>query len=225
MPLPTPLAYTQRHKLVTMHGKLFGSLTEGWNMSFRVIPGATATVSQAQADAAFAVAKTWFTSTAANMCSVHSIEWLKVAPIGTNGDYPTGEISYTSTGSAGVGSNTTTNPYPGQCTLVASLMTSAPRGHAWTGRMYPPMPGYLLATDGRISTGNATAFAGSIKTLLDGMNTVADLGLAYVMSPGTIKNPSSAARRVISVRVGTVVDTQRRRRRQLVEQYSSATLA
>lgn len=108
--------------------------------------------------------------------------------------------------------------YPNQIALVTSYETGVTRGLAHEGRTYWPT-GAPLAADGRISIGDAGQVAGAVSQLLaDWANWPGIDFNGYgpcVMSPLR----GGASRYISRVRVGRVLDTQRRRRRSQVESY------
>lgn len=117
--------------------------------------------------------------------------------------------------------------FPPQIALVAQLAAASPVGLASKGRMYLPGIVKPIASNGQISTADALLVANALRTFLDGAESAAN-------SPGYVINASKGRpgvpftapvnRRVTSVRVGTVYDTQRRRRNGLTESYQSAAL-
>ena len=214
------MVFPVRHKLLTCHGQLFrlAGTPEQWSFGIRFEPGATNTVSQAQVNACDAAVRTWWLDVTNGpvVDNNHSFLYCKLAPIDTNGKYPSGEISYQSTSTALAGAASAGNGnWPGQCTVAATLISSKPgqRGRASKGRIYLPGLGTTVGTDGRITSSTATRVSTGVRNLLVALNGVANLGTAAVFSdvgPGERWN-------VFNVRTGTVVDTQRRRRRQLPE--------
>lgn len=114
---------------------------------------------------------------------------------------------------------------PVETSICASLMTSV-LGRRGRGRIYLPPngTGCLSTSDGSINstyTGNvATAAAQLMRDLI--ADPVA-LGGVNV-EPIVTGDPFTRYGRINAVRVGNVMDSQRRRRRSLVETYASATV-
>lgn len=132
-------------------------------------------------------------------------------------------VANKTTGNTGAG-NVTLTP---QSAVVVSLITGNPTRHG-RGRLYWPAVGYPLATDtGRLATGKATAIAGGMKTYLRGVQDALKSGLeagpgsALVVELQVVSKTTSQAYRVNTLRVGDVVDTQRRRRDRMPETYSN----
>jgi hypothetical protein len=102
-----------------------------------------------------------------------------------------------------------------QFTLAVSTTTDAVRGYASKGRFFPPT-GDLEANvgdDGRILPGMVTPLATSAAQLITDLNGSND-GECVVFS-----KVGQTTREILGVRVGRVVDTQQRRRKNLVEDY------
>jgi hypothetical protein len=107
-----------------------------------------------------------------------------------------------------------------QATIVASLKTATPRGLANEGRMYLPSSSRMPEVNGRLPSSTAEVIANLVATFISSVNAVG-LGDVTVFS----KTREGAARKVTGVRLGRVVDTQRRRRNQITELYVDATTA
>lgn len=106
---------------------------------------------------------------------------------------------------------------PNQMALAVSLTTDVTRGPAHRGRFYLPMPQVALdATLGTLSTVDANAIKTRTTTLITALNAVsADYKLAIFSR----KDGAPAHRDVVGVSVGRVLDTQRRRRKKIAEQW------
>lgn len=129
-------------------------------------------------------------------------------------------------------------PWPNQCSVVATLVT-ARAGRTGKGRIYLPALGSMSLTADRISSASTTAIANGVKALIETLNaalvtaTAAGNAVAVqsakasqepgVWTPGAPSGYMGA--KVVSVRVGDVVDTQRRRRSSIGEAYSTAQVA
>ena len=114
------------------------------------------------------------------------------------------------------GSGASNMPY--QCAVVLSLLTGRP-GRSYRGRMYWPAAGYALATSNAQLDSTTTAGIAS-----DASNLITDVGAAagtdFAMLPSVYSARLGTTTYVTSVRVGSVIDTQRRRRNSLQETYS-----
>lgn len=118
--------------------------------------------------------------------------------------------------------------FPPQISLVAQLAAASPVGLASKGRMYLPGITHTVNTNGHISVTEGTNVATGLATFLDGAeNAVNSPGYVMNVSKGRVGVPFTAPvnKRVTSVKVGSVYDTQRRRRNGLREIYWAAPLA
>jgi len=112
---------------------------------------------------------------------------------------------------------------PNQVALVVSLTTRYQRGPAHRGRFYSPLPSIVVGADGRIPAGEAQNVADSAATFITeagdtaGPDFVVPIKIV-VMSAGGAGGKTEI---VTGVEVGRVLDTQRRRRTELDEDYQS----
>lgn len=108
---------------------------------------------------------------------------------------------------------------PPQCSMVVSLLTSI-AGRKFRGRMYWPNLAGSMTSSMKLTVpaGTATGFA----TMLN------EIASRYpgpdIIEPAVYSAVDQALTSVTSVRVGDVVDTQRRRRDALTEIYQEAAL-
>ena len=214
------MTYTVRHKLLTLYGSGVNTPAEAWQCSVRLLPAGTTAVSQAQADACRAAAVTMFGTAFVSMKSTHNFIGCKLAPIGIDGLYPRGEIAYDSVGTPVVGAGSAGDPLPWQTAYAVSLDTAVPRGRAHEGRMFLPVLQGTIGTDGLLTTGRVDQVLGGVRTFLLALNAITDLGQVAIFSQiGT-----GTTNVVTGLRGGRVFDTQRSRRRQLVEGYRTLAL-
>lgn len=108
---------------------------------------------------------------------------------------------------------------PNQVAVVASLRTGTP-GARGRGRVYLPLLGAQVGTNGRLVGLQRGNIANGMKTLLDSINDdlVSELGTGNWLSVESGVG-SGLSSRMTSVRVGDVLDTQRRRRDKIQEAY------
>jgi hypothetical protein len=93
--------------------------------------------------------------------------------------------------------------------------------------MYLPGINKLIGSNGKLSTGSADDISLGLQTFFNNVNADFDL-------PGTLINASKGRilpvpapgvnRTVTSIKIGDVIDTQRRRRNQLQEVYSTRAI-
>lgn len=108
---------------------------------------------------------------------------------------------------------------PPQCAVAFSLITGVP-GASRRGRIYWPAIGATIGATLRLA--NVQATADQAAALVEGLGAVA--AFAEPMQPVVYSPTLDVNTPIIAVRVGNVVDTQRRRRDRLVEAYSTASL-
>lgn len=202
--------YAAPHSKIDFLGDAWGAVEE-WQTGLRVAGTNVPTDQQLEdLDAAF---NTFITDDAVSLpagCRYIGVKW---SPIGTDGRYPPSGESRTffrttpSQGVFGTG-------YP-QIALVLSLRTARLRGYASNGRMYIPSSLGIEAATGRITTSQAGGVADVGAALISAIN---DVGLGTVTVMSEVGSGINAP--VTGVRVGRVMDTQRRRRNQLSEEYT-----
>lgn len=109
--------------------------------------------------------------------------------------------------------------YPLQVALAVSLNT-ARRGASGRGRFYLPCPTVPFGTaQGQFDSAQVLAVAQSVATFLTAVND--QPGLEGIAPKVTVASSLGFNSDVTSVRVGSVPDTIRSRRRQLLEAYSA----
>lgn len=144
--------------------------------------------------------------------------WCKVALLRPDGKYYADAVAYEGAGMMGYGSTYALAP---QDSVVVSLWSGSRLGTGNHGRMYLPWASAALDTTGHITSPATSTVCGAMKIVLNGMQTVlraqqdaSDATLCIVPS-----NRSASPKPVNYIRVGNVVDTQRRRRNRIQETY------
>jgi hypothetical protein len=100
---------------------------------------------------------------------------------------------------------------PDQCALVVSLLTGIP-GRTKRGRLYlPPMSAGLMNGNGQLSSATCTTVAAAMAAFFNGIRTSAN-GAQPVVASATAGTKTP----LTSVRVDSIVDTQRRRRNKII---------
>jgi hypothetical protein len=125
----------------------------------------------------------------------------------------------------------TAGKYPPQVALVVT--TVAPnRGPARFGRFYLPMPGFTLEADSRLSAANRDLLLTEVRDYLIGVRDGLTIPMAPDLADAPVANVSARGndgagtlQRVSEIRIGRVLDTQRRRRRALAEDYGVRSLS
>lgn len=190
--------------------------TETWSCSLHFISPDVLV----EAPAAFKPALTdWMTRPDSNISGIAQMNWIKfnrVTP--DNGVYWNPAASFTHFVEPAV-YGVAPAQFPNLSSAVSTL-TAVARGHAHAGRFYPPSGGSSpVQVDGRMTEIEAMQQAVSAAQLITDLNGSAT-GECYVWSQiGQIQRP------IVGVRVGCVMDTQRRRRRNLIETYQTAPIS
>jgi len=166
---------------------------------------------------------TFWISTSSKFSSSHRLVSVKLAPIATNGRYPDGEVAvehvYGTPPTGGTPSGG--NEWPPQCAYVITLLTAAPRGRGSKGRVYlPPLVQPVDTTTGLIPD-QITAVGATFKTMVNAINALSGVGTVGVVGK---TGEFGSSRAVTGIRLGRVVDTQRRRRRSLAESATTLSL-
>lgn len=142
------------------------------------------------------------------------LSFCKVNMIGTDGKYAlatTNEHTF-----ADIPAGGSTFGFPNQIALAVTMKTAFSRGPAHQGRFYLPIPAIGLNAQGTIEQSDQIAVKGSCDTLLTALNAVST---KYGVAVFSRKLGSPAQNMVTGFKIGAVLDTQRRRRRSLVEAY------
>jgi hypothetical protein len=136
---------------------------------------------------------------------------------GTDGDYPAGHVPFEHVYVPALAGNSTNDGAQPQDTIVLSLRTSRPRGRGHAGRIYPPVRPVNINASGLI--GSVTSLLQSFVTLVTAIQNAVDAPLVVGSElAGTL-------RPVTMLRMGQVVDTQRRRRNALPEMYTDLPIS
>jgi hypothetical protein len=222
--------YASIHHHVTLFGDMFGG-NEIWTTGFSLGQTNGGDEDQAPTEAeAQAIAEAfrsmWVLSTN-SFSSSYRFTGVKVAHVNTLGKSDTALTRFYNLPTQAAGPTTSNTPLA-QAALVVTLQTLKQRGRGSKGRMYLPGLAEPVGTDGKLATTNVTRVANQMKIFFDAVNASAAVpGVVVLNSAEVAGTPYKAPEmnRVASVKVGNVVDTQRRRRNKLVEQYQLATLA
>jgi len=212
------MAYPE-HYLAVMGGTLRGDI---WCCNIRMIAGAVMESGQ-QEEKAQSVFNAW-----KNTCADPAVNIVSSAVVLTYGKFnrinPDGTYHDPNTTHEYFGAPVAPASAPthaNQDALVLSWVTDAQRGPGSKGRIYVPCPSIaIVALSGKIAASNAVIAANFGAALINRLNddpnwpAHPDLECAVVSKVGGVAFP------IRSVRVGDVLDTQRRRRNAMVETYS-----
>lgn len=210
--------YSANHVLITASGTLPGG--EIWACGVRSMGFVLPQYLQGVSDAAAVAWRSWASGTGSGFSidsTIDKVTTRVISVAGLSTDIAESAVP------AGAGGGVSTN-VPNQCTVVLSLLTGKP-GRGNRGRMYLPTLSLSIGSKGRLNTGAAALMLGPAKKLID------DLNLALQVGPTSSDNRIGIqskvgphATQVTEVRMGDVVDTQRRRRDALVENYATASV-
>lgn len=210
-----PGPYDSKHWYLQWGGKLPGN--EQWSCGLRLAN--TAGGDPINDPAMLAACKTaiqaFHVSVGASISQPAKLSFVKLNLIGTDGHY-VAPVTYQTIVADVSGGGPASAPYPNQIALAVSLTTGFSRGPAHRGRFYLPLPGFNLDGTGLIAAANANVCSGAVDTLVAALNAVSANAKVAVFSR---KFGAAAHNLVTGNLVGRVYDTQRRRRRSLIEDY------
>lgn len=207
--------FDSAHIYLQWGGKLPGN--EQWSNGLRFAgPSATADADAAAMLVGAAAAVVAYHQRAGTGTSPRAkLSFVKCNGIDVDGHYislGTNQALYADLAGGGLDANTPAN----QVANVVSLTTGFSRGPAHRGRIYLPLPTYALDTAGVYSAANADQVSISTDTFIAALNAV---NAAWDVAIFSRKAGAPMHRVVTGNVVGRVYDTQRRRRRALVENY------
>lgn len=124
------------------------------------------------------------------------------------------------TGVAGTGG---TNQHPFQTAIVSSLRTGG-FGASSRGRLYWPATALsLTGSTLRPSSSSVSSILGAVKTYLTSIGAAIDVSTTNSPVLSVWSRTNASTQPVTSIQMGDVLDVQRRRRDQTVENYTSVT--
>lgn len=221
------MSFDREHVLLTWGGDLPGG--EHWTCSLRtapvaVLPGAIFMDDddiEGLSPAYVAAVKAFHTRTETKLSMYAKLTWVKLAVINEEGFYKEGGTSVKETVFAPLSGAESNPPPPNQVALAITLVTAKLRGYARQGRFYLPLPQVQIdPTEGLMAVSNADTIKGSVKTFLEA---IADVpGVDTDVSPDPVvmsRHGNGTTNEIIGAKVGRALDTQRRRRRSLPENY------
>ena len=207
--------FNHAHTYVQWGGKLPGG--EDWSCSFRMKAtpeGSTDPLTDAEKESIAGKIQAFHQSTGAQIADGAKLSYVKVNPVDVHGHQtsnPTWQHVYADLAGGG-GSQV----YPNQVAWAVTLYTGFSRGPAHKGRFYLPLPTCALGTDGLVSAANAITLSAAADTFITNVNSV---NAGWDVAVFSRKEGAADSKVVIGASVGRVLDTQRRRRRKLAEDY------
>jgi len=221
------MAYTGDHVLIAWGGTAPGG--EIWTNTLRMrdinpIGFADQTAVDGWLQGGFKDAlATYWTSFKPYIGTGTKLAWMKANRVGTNGKYLDGTTNL----------YTWPTPLPGtdtanainQASVVVTTTTGIARGRAHAGRFFlPSMRPFIDGTTGTFTSADSTVFANGAATFLSALNDAANFVIDQLRCSVMSNLGSGVDHDITGVKVGRVVDTQRRRRNKIAELGSTAVV-
>ena len=216
--------YDRRHFRVTLEGTN-ATDQDIWTTGWRIAPSRASEpiinypeMANTLLESVTGAAETFWSALQGRIARGTRLNSVKVAPVDEDGRYIDNMDSVIYDWETPL-TGSSSNAHPPQVSVVASLTTGTRRGNATHGRMYLPLTAVPVDKDDfTISTSNRQAIANAVKGLLnDSIGAIADVTL----DPVVMSNIGSGTTRTITtVAVGSIADTQRRRRNRFTEEYT-----
>lgn len=204
------------HLYLQWGGKLPGN--ETWSCGLRMATTSGAVISPNDQNAMITACKTaiqaFHTRVGTGIGPGAKLSFVKLNAISANGAYSIDTTTQQVVADVAGGGVETF--HPNQVAWALTLETGYSRGPAHRGRIYLPLPGISVQADGLVQAADATALKTSAGTLLTALNAAQ---ANYKVAVFSRKNPGATHRLVTGFAVGRALDTQRRRRRSLIENY------
>lgn len=215
------MAYPFDFIKVTFGGKIYGNAeiwSNGVNFGKNLAhTGMTEAQLKGAAEAISSDVETWFKSGGAAISNSSTLEWVKVALIGTDGKYVFDSDLFDF--DTPVSGQSSVKPAP-QLTTVLTMETSRRRVPGRFARIYPPMNVPNALTNGRVSVAIANGMRDAFANLLNEMNDQLSILVTTPVRAIVASEKTTEHFQVKSVKVGDVVDTQRSRRNAFIEAYT-----
>jgi hypothetical protein len=214
---------------VTLSGTMFGG-AEVWSTGFFL--GEEGSDAPDPTDVTpvdiLAAWRTYFENASSHVSSLYLTTQCKVAKLDDNGQTIPGTVFYAYPATELNGAISAGYTLPPQCSLVVTLLSDRPRGKASKGRMYLPGIAATISSNGKLLSGTVGTIADNLKTFFDSLANDADIPGELILaakSSGVMNVNPAQNDYVETIKVGDVIDTQRRRRNGLTETYVSRVLA
>lgn len=226
------MAYDREYIYVTWGGHLGSGGQEIWQNGVKLAsPNAGDTPAfptLTNGQALMTAMQTSWALTSNNCASYCYLQWVKFSRISKDGKLKGEPLYVSSTPTTGIAGPQSTTAHPYQVAMVATLWSGESYGKANYGRIYLPAPAYPVGNDGLI-VGSNLNHANWVGTWLKGIENSAATwpgGTAplYIhIMHNNFTEDGGYSRRPTKLRLGNVLDTQRRRRNALHETYTTAT--
>lgn len=211
------MTFPNAHLYLTAHWITAGVTGETGQFGLRF--DSTAPATQTLVDACKGAVQTMWTASTSAIYPDYQLQFLRLASIGTNGNYVPGTIAYDGiyTSPPVGGGVTTITRFPIQVAHVATLLTAMPRGQASHGRVYLPYLDDTIQSNWQWQLATTNSRMNTFSAMLTALNAVMP-GPLTIFSKGTKAAPTVGAKNVVTqVQAGTRPDVQRRRAKGQVE--------
>lgn len=215
------MAFTEKHMYITVMGDGYNA-TEQWQFGFRALmTDPTLQPTQATADGIGGEVDAWWSGTApyavaGPFCRLTRLVQTKVSWVDTTGLLVPNSLVRIHLPAAPIAGKEAPaadhHAWP-QNSEAATLLTALPRGRGSKGRVFLPPACSTMDSTGRMSSGTIDGLSTQFALLLSRINLLPAVNAVAVMS----KVGAGSSQFVTQVSVGSVMDTQRRRRRSLAE--------
>ena len=214
------MAYSSEHLLYTFSGGLPGG--EQWSVGLRTQAAAITdpdTLGQYAVEASDAFKTAWNGSNGLKQWNPNTVSFTNtvVRHVNTAG-HTTNQASNANTGAVGANPAQTA---PNQGSVVVSLLTNR-TGRSYRGRIYLPVlsPSWVIAT-GRLDVAMRDGLGVNMVLLLQALSALTTATPSTGPFPLAIQSQVSGQPPAVitQLKVGDVLDTQRRRRDKLIENY------
>lgn len=146
------------------------------------------------------------------------LEWVKVALIGRDGKYEQAPKEFILSTPAG---GATSASYAPQLSTVITLQSDKYKDPGKFNRYYVPSLGPVGAPNYKYTSAMTAEMAETHATMIDSLNNIFNsLSGQMGLRAAAVNQQTSTYEYITKVKVGSIVDTQRRRRNKLVEEYS-----
>lgn len=217
--------YDRRHFRVTLEGTNATDQdiwTTGWRIAPSLVTESTVNYPQMAGrllESVREASETFWDAVKPYIGRATRLNSVKVAPVDVDGRYIDNMDSVVYDWETPLAGGPSAAVHPPQISVVASLTTGIRRGNATHGRMYLPLTAIPInSTTFVIEANHRQTVANAVVGLLDdSISLIADVSL----DPVVMSNKGEGTTRTITdVAVGSIADTQRRRRNRFTEEYT-----
>lgn len=208
--------FDESHLYLQWGGSLPGSESWSCGVRFRAVTAANSGDPAGMIAGCVSAISSYHADANTKIATLAKLNFVKLNMVNTAGHYAA-DVTYQTILTPVAGGQSVAAGSPNQMALAVSLTTDVTRGHAHRGRFYLPMPQVALdATTGVLSTTDANAVKTRTLTFITALNAVSG---NYKLAVFSRKSGDPRHRDVLSCQVGRTLDTQRRRRKKVLEAW------